>query len=140
MVTNKAGAYADYRHAPVCTQSCGVWCWLWSNAKDVFDQRGHHLVGWDPRKAFKVEDASSCTGTMVAGASTDDDLMRQTFTVLERYDIQAVTSSGTEGDLEQVSRWRAAAPDRIIPAASFLRSGNQPRGRLRSCIHTHRSM
>jgi len=85
--------------------------------------------GWDPRKPFKVEDASSCAGTMIAGAKTDEDLMRQTFAALERYNIRAVTSSGTEGDLEQVSNWRAASPDRIIPAASFLMPGREPRGR-----------
>jgi len=84
--------------------------------------------GWDPRKPFKVEDASSCAGTMIAGAKTDEDLMRQTFAALERYNIRAVTSSGSEGDLERVSKWRAASPDRIIPAASFLRPGREPRG------------
>jgi len=60
--------------------------------------------GWDPRKPFKVEDASSCAGTMIAGAKTDEDLMRQTFAALEHYNIRAVTSSGTEGDLERVSK------------------------------------
>jgi uncharacterized protein len=65
---------------------------------------------------------------MIAGAKTDEDLMRQTFAALERYNIRAVTSSGTEGDLEQVSNWRAASPDRIIPAASFLKPGREPRG------------
>lgn len=86
-------------------------------------------LGWDPRKPFKVEDASSCAGTMVPGATTDEDLMRQTFAALKSYNIRAVTSSGTEGDLERVSRWREASPDRIIPAASFLRPGHEPRGR-----------
>jgi hypothetical protein len=74
--------------------------------------------GWDPRKPFKVEDTSSCAGTVIAGAKTDEDLMRQTFAALERYNIRAVTSSGTEGDLEAVSKWRAASPGRIIPSAS----------------------
>jgi uncharacterized protein len=90
---------------------------------------GTFWFGWDPRKPFKVEDAGSCTGTVIAGASDDDDLARQTFRALERYNIRAVTSSGTEGDLEQARKWRAAAPGRIIPAASFLRPGNEPRGR-----------
>jgi predicted TIM-barrel fold metal-dependent hydrolase len=85
--------------------------------------------GWDARKPFRVEEASSCTGDMIAGAKTDEELMRQTFAALELYNIRAVTSSGTEGDLEQVSKWRAAAPGRIIPAASFLRPGSEPRGR-----------
>jgi hypothetical protein len=28
--------------------------------------------GWDPRKPFRVEGASSCAGTMIAGAKTDE--------------------------------------------------------------------
>ena len=97
-------------------------------------------LGWDPRKPFKVEDASSCAGTMVPGATTDEDLMRQTFAALKRYNIRAVTSSGTEGDLERVIRWREASPDRIIPAASFLRPGHEPRGRrvFREIAELHR--
>jgi predicted TIM-barrel fold metal-dependent hydrolase len=66
---------------------------------------------------------------MVPGATTDEDLMRLTFAALKRYNIRAVTSSGTEGDLQRVSRWREASTNRIIPAASFLRPGHEPRGR-----------
>ena len=39
-----------------------------------------------------------------------------------RYNIRVVTF-GELGDLQQVSQWGAAAPDRIIPATNFL----QPR-------------
>ena len=44
---------------------------------------------------------------MLTGSNTDEDLMRQTLAMLERYNIRAVTS-GDSGDLEQVSKWRAA--------------------------------
>ncbi len=83
--------------------------------------------GWDPRKPFKVGGAGSCAGTMLTGSNTDEDLMRQTLAMLERYNIRAVTS-GDSGDLEQVSKWRAASPDRIIPAASFLQPRRDPQG------------
>lgn len=41
-----------------------------------------------------------------------DELFAQTLAHLERYNIRAVTS----GPLENVRKWRARAPDRIIPA------------------------
>ena len=85
--------------------------------------------GWDPRKPFTIEGSGlSCAGTKVAAPTTDEDLMRQTLAVLQRYNIRAVTS-GESGDLEQVSKWRTAAPDRIIPAASFRAPGRDPQGR-----------
>jgi predicted TIM-barrel fold metal-dependent hydrolase len=89
---------------------------------------GNVWFGWDPRRPFKVDGASSCAGPMIAGAMTDEDLMRQTFATLKRYNIRAVTSSGSDGDLERVSQWRAVSPDRIIPAASFLKPGREPLG------------
>ena len=84
--------------------------------------------GWDPRRPFKIEDSRSCAGTKFAGSKTDEDLMRQTLAALQRYNIHAVTS-GESGDLDQVSKWRAAAPQRIIPAASFLQHGSDLQGR-----------
>jgi hypothetical protein len=85
--------------------------------------------GWDPREAFTIEGSGlSCTGAKVAAPTTDEDLMRQTLAVLQRYNIRAVTS-GESGDLEQVSKWRTAEPDRIIPAASFREPGRDPQGR-----------
>ena len=46
---------------------------------------------------------------------TGDELMRLSLDVLEKYNVYAVTS----GPLELVEKWRAAAPDRIIPAIDF---------------------
>ena len=47
--------------------------------------------------------------------ATDEAVMRDSLAMLRRYNIRAVTS----GSLDLVSAWRAAAPDRIIPAQSF---------------------
>ena len=65
---------------------------------------------------------------MLTGSKTDEDLMRQTLAMLERYNIRAVTS-GDSGDMEQVSKWRTASSDCIIPAAGFLQPGRDPQGR-----------
>lgn len=49
-------------------------------------------------------------------AITDlDELFARTFAMLERYNIRAVVS----GPPENVRKWRARAPDRIIPASSL---------------------
>jgi predicted TIM-barrel fold metal-dependent hydrolase len=84
--------------------------------------------GWDPRRPFKIGGAGSCAGTMLTGSKTDEDLMQQTLTALERYNIRAVTSV-LSGSLEEVSKWNAAAPDRIIPAASFRKPERGPQDR-----------
>src|SRR5262245_12815755 len=51
--------------------------------------------GWDPRKPFTIEGASSCAGAKLAAATTDDDLLRQTVAILNRYNIRAVTNSNS---------------------------------------------
>jgi uncharacterized protein len=52
----------------------------------------------------------------VSPPATDEEVLSQTLERLERYNIRAVTA----GPLEEVTRWQAAAPHRIIPAISFL--------------------
>ena len=85
--------------------------------------------GWDPRKPFTIGGSGlSCAAPKFAAATTDEDLMRQTLAILDRYNIHAVTS-GDSGLLEDVGKWRVAAPDRIIPAASFRKPGTDPQGR-----------
>jgi uncharacterized protein len=84
--------------------------------------------GWDPRKPFTIEGSGlSCAGAKLSAPKTNEDLMRQTLAMLQRYNIRAVTS-GESGDLEEVSKWHAAS-DRIIPAASFERRGRDDHGR-----------
>lgn len=81
--------------------------------------------GWDPRQPLRLEgnnQAMSCPVRPKAPA-TDDELLRETLDVLKRYNIRAVTS----GPLDQVTKWRTAAPDRIIPAIPFAEPKFQAR-------------
>src|SRR5712692_8951303 len=81
--------------------------------------------GWDPRQPLRLEgnnQAMSCPVRLKAPA-TDDELLRETLDLLRRYNIRAVTS----GPLDQVTKWRTAAPDRIIPAIPFAEPKYQTR-------------
>jgi uncharacterized protein len=83
--------------------------------------------GWDPRVPLKIGELGSCAGTKTPAPNTNDELMQQTLAILERYNIRAVTS-GDSGSMDEVNKWHAAAPDRIIPAVEFLRPGHDPQG------------
>ena len=72
------------------------------------------LSGWDPRGPLSLDRLIKCDAT-VASPATDEGVMRETIDLLERYNIRGVTA----GPLDLVSRWHAAAPDRIIPALPF---------------------
>ena len=53
---------------------------------------------------------------------TDDALMNETFEILRRRNIIGVLSAGDElpdDPMGRVTRWRDAAPDRVIPALGF---------------------
>lgn len=81
--------------------------------------------GWDTRKPFTIEGSGlTCAGTNFVASRTDEELMRQTLAALQRYNIRAVTS----GALDQVTRRRTVAPDRIIPAIPF-KLRRDPEGR-----------
>jgi len=58
--------------------------------------------------------AKTCASPLTAAAN-DETVMRESLALLELYNIFAVTT----GPLERVRAWRAAAPDRIIPAHAF---------------------
>ena len=70
--------------------------------------------GVDPREPVTLTRVYSC-GAPLRAPKTDEELRRLMLEMLERYDILAVTT----GRLEEVTKWRAAAPDRIIPATPF---------------------
>lgn len=57
---------------------------------------------------------ANCAVPLVSPAS-DEELMRQTLSILERWNIFAVTS----GAWDWVQRWKVDAPERIIPALGF---------------------
>ncbi len=81
------------------------------------------MIAWpaaDPRD-FQIQPLFGCPRPLAAPA-TDAAVLAQTLEILERRNIYAVTS----GPLEMVTRWRAAAPGRILPAISFLTSDGPP--------------
>src|SRR4051812_19919696 len=74
----------------------------------------------DLKAPFDPGAMSACTHPFRAPL-TDDALMRDSLAMLFKYNIRhAVTS----GDVADVARWRAAAPDRIIPALGFADGEN----------------
>lgn len=75
----------------------------------------------------------SCASPMRA-ATSDDELMRETLALLERYNIFAVTSSV---ELERVAAWRRAAPDRIIPAHAFGDPDSPPPAEFRRLVNSN---
>jgi hypothetical protein len=71
-------------------------------------------------QAITIEAVMRCAHPH-APAANDEAVLRESLAALERHNIVAVTS----GPLEQVTRWHAAAPARIIPSISFL--ADEPR-------------
>jgi predicted TIM-barrel fold metal-dependent hydrolase len=71
--------------------------------------------GVDPREPIRPRDLRACASKAAAPGS-DAEVMRQTLAALRRHNVWAVTS----GDLADIRRWRAADPDRIIPALNFF--------------------
>ena len=70
--------------------------------------------GLDPKEPLTAERVKSCRSPLRA-PRTDEEVLRAMLEILDRHNIRAVTS----GPLEEVSKWRAAAPDRIIPGVPF---------------------
>jgi hypothetical protein len=69
----------------------------------------------DARKPLDFAKLVACSNPFHA-SSTDAALMRDSIAMLRKYNVRhAVTS----GDLPDVAKWRAAAPDRIVPAIAF---------------------
>lgn len=77
------------------------------------------LLRWDagtpwPDRFLEVMKNPPCPDP-VWSPETDEELMRRTLAVMERYNVIGVTS----GPAELVARWKQAAPDRIIPGLMF---------------------
>jgi uncharacterized protein len=70
--------------------------------------------GADPREPMIFARLKTCP-TPIPPATSDESLMRESLATLERHNIFAVTT----GPLAYVRAWRAAAPDRIMPAHAF---------------------
>jgi len=73
--------------------------------------------GLDPRHPMTLDRTLSPCDSPIWSAATDEELLRGTLAVMERHNIvRAVVG----GPLEEITRWHEAAPERIIPAVSFL--------------------
>ena len=70
--------------------------------------------GTDPSEPMIFARLKNCPSP-IPPATNDESLMRESLATLERHNIFAVTT----GPLAHVRAWRAAAPDRIIPASAF---------------------
>jgi predicted TIM-barrel fold metal-dependent hydrolase len=84
-------------------------------AKVCFNDAPMEFPGVDPRQPITIEKVMRCAHP-VAQSADDAAVMRESLAALERHNILALTS----GTLEQVTKWQAAAPQRVIPAISFL--------------------
>jgi len=75
----------------------------------------------DPGKPLDFSKMIACSNPMRASA-TDEALMRDSIAMLRKLNVRhAITS----GDLPDVTKWRAAAPDRIVPAIAFADEFNK---------------
>jgi uncharacterized protein len=68
----------------------------------------------DPRKPLDFSKVA-CTNPIHASL-TDEALMRDSIAMLHKYNVRRAVASG---DLPEVTKWHAAATDRIIPAIAF---------------------
>jgi predicted TIM-barrel fold metal-dependent hydrolase len=69
----------------------------------------------DPRDAFDPVELSRCAAPIAAPA-TDAALMDESIAAMRRFNIRRAVTSG---DPDSVAKWRAAAPDLIVPALGF---------------------
>jgi predicted TIM-barrel fold metal-dependent hydrolase len=83
----------------------------------------------DPREEFDFSSFGACARPMLA-PKDDDGLMRGTIAALREHDVRLAM---TEGTPERVAKWRALAPDLVLPGVGFgLRDGDLPIAKLRS--------
>lgn len=84
--------------------------------------RGAVMNGYDPAEPFDFSKLGTCR-VIVEAPKTDEALLSETMGEMRRFNIVAGVLAG---DREIVARWRAAAPDRFIPAANFFKDENAP--------------
>jgi uncharacterized protein len=76
----------------------------------------------DPATPMTFERVGAKCASPTPPAASDEAVMRESIAMLRRYNIWAVTT----GSIERVSQWRAADPERIIPAHSFADGDKTP--------------
>jgi uncharacterized protein len=84
--------------------------------------RGVEMHGIDPAKPFDFTAQATCK-VMVEAPKTDQALLDDTLKEMKRFNIVAGVIAG---DREIVAKWRAAAPDRFIPAGNFFVDAKLP--------------
>jgi predicted TIM-barrel fold metal-dependent hydrolase len=73
------------------------------------------LPAIDPKLPYTLQDVVKC-GTTIKASASDEKLLTETLAKFEQYNIRRAV---TAGPLELVTKWHAAAPDKIIRALSF---------------------
>lgn len=84
--------------------------------------RGVEMHGVDPAKPFDFMAQATCK-VMVDAPKTDQALLDETLAQMRRFNIVAGVLAG---DRDIVRKWRAADPDRFIPAANFFTDDKPP--------------
>jgi uncharacterized protein len=88
--------------------------------------KGLSFPGIDPKDPHSRVEGCPTPFKSLKSAASDEELMRGTLSVMERYNVIGVTS----GPIDLVRRWRESSPDRIIPAVSS--SGRVPLDSIRA--------
>jgi predicted TIM-barrel fold metal-dependent hydrolase len=83
----------------------------------------------DPRAEFSPEILGTCADPMFAPA-TDEALMRESLAELEKHNVRRAI---TDGSVERVAQWRAAAPAtvQIVPAVGFAKREDKSTDEMR---------
>lgn len=84
--------------------------------------RGVDMHGVDPAKPFDFLAQATCK-VMVDAPKTDQALLDETLAEMRRFNIVAGVLAG---ERDMVRKWRAADPDRFIPAANFFTDDEPP--------------
>lgn len=69
----------------------------------------------DPKDELDFSKFMTCDKPLLA-ADSDEDLMRKSIAALRRHNVRRAV---TEGAVEDVAAWRAAAPDLVVPGVAF---------------------
>lgn len=77
--------------------------------------KGKTFTGIDPRTSVTPSQLESCPVPLLS-YPTDEQLLRESLAAMERYNIVRAVASGPP---EQVKKWQAAAPQRVIPGLFF---------------------
>jgi uncharacterized protein len=81
----------------------------------------------DPRAAFDPSVLGECPRPLLS-PSTDEALMRESLAMLKKFNIRRAVAGGA---LPEITKWRGAAPEVIIPGLNFAAKQPVPVGEFR---------